>query len=51
VTILQALGAGVFVGSVFAVFRLTPPAPPSWAGVAGIVGIVLAWQVVGKWVS
>lgn len=39
--------AGAFVGAVFGLLRLVPPAPPSWAGVAGIVGIVAAWQLVG----
>lgn len=44
---VYAFAAGAFVGAVFAVLRLTPPAPPTWAGVAGIAGIVAAWQVVG----
>lgn len=45
--VLAGLLAGAFVGVVFAVARLVPPAPPTWAGVAGIVGIVGAWQLVG----
>lgn len=45
--ILYGFAAGAFVGLVFGVLRLTPPAPPTWAGVAGIVGIVVARQIVG----
>lgn len=45
--VLAGLLAGAFVGVVFGVARLVPPAPPTWAGVAGIVGIVAAWQLVG----
>lgn len=45
--ILAGLAAGAFVGIVFGLLRLVPPAPPTWAGVAGIVGIVAAWQIVG----
>ena len=42
--VLAGLLAGAFVGVVFGVVRLVPPAPPTWAGVAGIVA---AWQLVG----
>lgn len=43
IAVAAALGLGLAVGAIFALFKLPVPAPGNLPGVMGVVGLFLGW--------
>jgi XapX domain-containing protein len=48
ISLIKSLILGGIVGSIFAIFKLRPPAPDQLAGIFGIFGIFIGWWIVSQ---